>query len=115
MEPISKLRDARCHNHAGREAAARCPQCSRFFCRECITEHKGKMLCKECLSSMEHRKGDAEKWMRLTVHSLMLILFFTGFLMSWAFFFWTGRLLAAIPHKFHGPDFLEILTGSSEP
>ncbi|MBN1865333.1 MAG: hypothetical protein JW808_10565 [Victivallales bacterium] len=105
------LREVRCHNHAGREAAARCPQCSRFFCRECITEHKGKMLCKECLSLMERKKDTAAQWKRVMARSLMLTFFFFGFLISWAFFFWTGRLLAAIPHKFHGSGFLESLAG----
>ena len=32
-----------------REAVARCPQCHRTFCRECICDHEGKALCSDCL------------------------------------------------------------------
>jgi formylmethanofuran dehydrogenase subunit E len=41
---------ARCQRHPGREAAARCPSCQQSFCRECITEHEGRMLCLACLT-----------------------------------------------------------------
>ena len=36
---MSNLIHQRCSNHPGREAAVRCPECGRFFCRECVTEH----------------------------------------------------------------------------
>lgn len=39
-----------CHRHPQREAAARCPECARFFCRECVTEHEGKLVCASCLA-----------------------------------------------------------------
>ena len=38
--------------HAAREAAARCPACGEFFCRECVVEHAGKPLCASCLASI---------------------------------------------------------------
>jgi hypothetical protein len=40
----------RCQQHPHREAVARCPNCSQSFCRECITEHDGRMLCLPCLA-----------------------------------------------------------------
>ncbi|MFP4054916.1 MAG: rhomboid family protein [Phycisphaerae bacterium] len=42
----------RCHNHPQREAAARCPECGRFFCRECVTEHEGRVICSACLRAI---------------------------------------------------------------
>ncbi len=48
------LSGKRCFNHAGREAAARCPGCRRFYCRECVTEHDGRVLCAECLRRRAH-------------------------------------------------------------
>ena len=35
----------RCFNHMLREAVACCPECRRYFCRECVTEHEDKVLC----------------------------------------------------------------------
>ncbi len=43
------LKLQRCTNHEEREAAVRCPLCRKHFCRECITEYHGKMLCVNCL------------------------------------------------------------------
>jgi hypothetical protein len=42
---MQDITQQRCLNHMLREAVARCPECSRFFCRECITEHEDKVLC----------------------------------------------------------------------
>ncbi|MGA3240549.1 MAG: hypothetical protein ABSG03_30115 [Bryobacteraceae bacterium] len=40
----------RCWNHDAREAACRCPGCGRSYCRECVSEHEGRLLCAACLS-----------------------------------------------------------------
>jgi len=39
----------RCWNHEAREAACRCPGCGRSYCRECVSEHEGRLLCAACL------------------------------------------------------------------
>jgi hypothetical protein len=49
---MSALVHQRCFNHATREAVARCPQCSQFFCRECITEHDDRVICAACLKKL---------------------------------------------------------------
>lgn len=46
---IVPVSERRCINHAGRAAAGRCPGCRFFYCRECITEHDGRMLCAACV------------------------------------------------------------------
>jgi hypothetical protein len=38
-----------CFNHAERLAVARCPECTRSYCRECVTEHDEKLICAACL------------------------------------------------------------------
>lgn len=48
---MSELARARCLFHAEREAAVRCPGCRRSFCRECVTEHDGRLLCRGCLAT----------------------------------------------------------------
>lgn len=42
----------RCWNHEAREAACRCPACGRSYCRECVSEHEGRLLCAACLSEV---------------------------------------------------------------
>jgi hypothetical protein len=42
----------RCWNHEAREAACRCPACGRSYCRECVSEHEGRLLCAACLSAV---------------------------------------------------------------
>jgi hypothetical protein len=46
---IVRVSEQRCRNHAVRTAAGRCPGCHFFYCRECITEHDGRMLCAACV------------------------------------------------------------------
>ena len=41
----------RCWNHEAREAACRCPACGRSYCRECVSEHEGRLLCAACLTA----------------------------------------------------------------
>ena len=48
---MTALAHQRCFNHALREAAARCPGCGNFFCRECVTEHDDRVLCAACLET----------------------------------------------------------------
>src|SRR2546429_9979935 len=48
----SNLIHQRCFNHALREAAARCPECGHFYCRECITEHEDRVICANCLAKL---------------------------------------------------------------
>ena len=48
------LRHQRCYHHHGREAVVRCPECGRFYCRECVTEHDDRMLCSRCLEQITH-------------------------------------------------------------
>lgn len=93
------LAQVRCFNHANREAVARCLTCERFFCRECMTEHDGRVICAGCLSELfgEHRQD------RLSVARAMAV---TGavtlaFVFVWGVFFTVGQLLLLIPSSFH--------------
>ena len=52
------LAQSRCFQHAGREAVARCPECERFYCRECVTEHEGRMICRSCLDTLLQASTD---------------------------------------------------------
>ena len=47
MQALSLLR---CNYHGNREAAAMCARCHKPYCRECVTEHEGRVLCTGCLA-----------------------------------------------------------------
>ncbi len=91
------LHAQRCVQHPSREAVARCPSCVRFYCRECVVEHDGRLLCTSCLakSSAPVRRSRgiaAVAWFGAAA---------AGLLMAWASFYYTGSLLAKIPSEFH--------------
>ncbi|MFC1857272.1 rhomboid family protein [Thermodesulfobacteriota bacterium] len=88
----------RCSNHKYREAVARCPECTRFFCRECITEHEDQVLCASCL--IKRLNLSPGKSIRLDP----FIGFFQcllGGMVLWIFFFYLGKILLSLPTDFH--------------
>jgi hypothetical protein len=96
--PKQEFIHQRCHNHRMREAAARCPECSRFFCRECITEHADKVLCATCLGkavgSAETRPHRLEWFFRLSHLGL-------GVLILYMLFYYLAWILLMLPSSFH--------------
>ena|SRR5438093_12942011 len=93
---MASLAYQRCFNHALREAAARCPTCGRFFCRECVTEHEGRVLCALCLKGAQEKPFVAR--MAWVTRALPLA---AGVLLAWLFFFWLGLALLSIDSSFH--------------
>ena len=88
----------RCLHHADREAVARCPECGRFFCRECISEHDERILCTACLGKLVAPAARAPRSFEsifLVGQSLLAVA------IIWFFFFLIGRVLVAIPSNFH--------------
>jgi len=102
MPPMSKaVYSKRCSNHPSREAVARCPICQKFYCRECITEHDGKMLCKYCLESkIESQKNDKKSSLFLK-QVIIVILFISSFALSWFLFAMLGKIIMLFPQKYH--------------
>ena len=95
---MADLHWERCFNHADREAAARCLECGRHFCRECITEHEGRVLCSLCLS--QKLQPRAARQVRLGP----FIRFFqgaAGLWLAWLFFYYMARILLDLPSDFH--------------
>ncbi len=89
---------ASCHNHPAREAAARCVECRRPFCRECVTPLDRRMLCAGCYRA-KTRAGTRRKrdWFLASVF-LQAVL---GLLVLWATWHLVGRVLLDIPSTFH--------------
>jgi uncharacterized paraquat-inducible protein A len=95
---MEALTHQRCFNHGNREAAARCPECGRFFCRECVTEHDDRVLCSRCLSEMTGADS-TEKPSAGILKSLFML--GSGVLVLWLVFYYLGLGLLEIPPSFH--------------
>ena len=92
------ITEKRCHNHKRREAAARCPQCGRFFCRECITEHEDKVICAACLRKLVEPAGTTSTRVQGV---LRLGHFLLGILILYVLFYYFAQILLALPSDFH--------------
>ncbi len=95
---MTDLHRKRCANHQAREAAARCPACGRFFCRECVTEHDGRMLCSGCITALSRPKPPAGPRFAVLSRTLLAA---AGLILSWSIFYYLGRLLILLPTAFH--------------
>ncbi|MDY6854110.1 MAG: rhomboid family protein [Thermodesulfobacteriota bacterium] len=87
-----------CYNHELREAVARCPECSNYFCRECITEHDDRVLCASCLNDLLINPGSPPPRLNY-ITQIALSLF--GILTLWVFFYYLGQALLLLPSSFH--------------
>ncbi len=88
----------KCFNHAQREAAACCLGCGRFFCRECVTEHQGRMICAPCLSAQTRPASRHAGAFRTLVG---LAQFAGGVAAAAVFFYLAGSVLVSLPDSFH--------------
>jgi len=96
---MTGLAGQRCHHHPGREAAARCPECRRFFCRECVTEHEDRVICSDCLARLA-RSGAGSvarraRWLWPLVQGA------ASLLLLWVLLYGLGRALLRLPSAFH--------------
>ena len=95
---MERINLQRCFNHVGREAAARCPGCARFYCRECVTEHDERVLCAECVC----KAGVEPRSRGNRLAGVAGILQFVGaLLLGWLFFYWMGQILLSLDPAFH--------------
>ena len=88
----------RCFNHSLREAAARCPECRRFFCRECVSEHDDRVICATCLKKLVAPGQTQRRGFPTALRSALVVI---GFLVAWFFFFMIGEGLLRIPTSSH--------------
>jgi hypothetical protein len=84
----------RCLVHPDREAAARCPSCHQYYCRECVVEHQARFLCAACLqkSIAARTKPSALRFDWLSPFPLLL-----GFAIAYLSFYVIERILLLIP------------------
>jgi len=95
---MPQLVHERCFNHAFREAVARCPECARSFCRECVTEHADRVLCSACLARVTRHDPAPRGWLRPLARAAGVLL---GLLTAWGFFLLLGGWISSLPDDFH--------------
>ena len=88
----------RCARHPAREAAARCLACGEFFCRECVVEHEGRLLCASCLARQTTKGALRLSFGRAARRALALAL---AVVVAWVAFYMFGALLLRLPTRFH--------------
>ncbi len=97
---MSEVSHLRCFNHANREAVARCLECSRTFCRECVTEHDDRVVCAQCLAALGRMRGERRSHAAVALQGMWGLL---SFMFLWAVFYYLGKILLSIPSSFHEP------------
>jgi hypothetical protein len=89
---VAGLALERCTIHAAREAVCRCPLCARYYCRECVTEHKERLVCAACLARETAANSHTGRggWFMASLFTLM------GFVLASLCFFGAGQFLVLI-------------------
>lgn len=108
---MENLTQQRCFNHANREAVARCPECRKFYCRECVTEHDDRVICAACLKKLVHvpllQRRAFTSAARLGQCAL-------AFMLAWFFFYLVGESLLALPASFHEGTLWQVHASDEE-
>lgn len=76
----------------------RCPGCSRFYCRECASEHEGRYLCLSCLKAATPEEKPQRNVLRPLGRAVVLI---AALYVLWQSFFSVGYLLLQVPADSH--------------
>jgi hypothetical protein len=94
-----------CELHLDRGAVARCPDCGRFYCHECITEHEGEVLCKRCLNQEVESDDEPSGFMQRNAFFLKAcaipFLISAGYILLFFVFASLGMMLIRFPDEFH--------------
>lgn len=90
----SQVIQQRCWNHESREAVCRCPECGNSYCRECVTEHEGRLLCAVCLRSLARAQERHVPAGRRGVVTVAMGL--AGIMIAWLVFFAAGEAVLTL-------------------
>ena len=84
-----------CWNHETREAVCRCLGCGRSYCRECVTEHEGRLVCANCIGKAAAQTGGKGAWRKAAPAAMIVGGFAMGWLTYWAF----GEAVMLLIHR----------------
>lgn len=101
---MNPLGASKCINHGEREAVARCPECQHYFCRECITEHGGRVICSTCLQKSilaDQEKVSDGNVRKFLGHAVTTLYALFCLLILWGAFYVLGQFLLSLPADYH--------------
>ncbi len=93
------LASKRCFNHPDREVAILCPECGRFYCRECTSEYQDRFLCKICLDAL--LTGPVKVRSSFFSRLKPVLGLISGFLLTLFIFYVFAQVLYTMPSYFH--------------
>jgi hypothetical protein len=96
MSEARALLAQRCSNHETREAVCRCPECRRSLCRECVTEHAGRLVCAQCLRRSARDGATPRRRRRKAAEAAAAL---AGLLLAWTIYFAAGESLVTITER----------------
>lgn len=110
---MSTLAARKCVRHTEREAVARCPSCGGDFCRECIVEHGGRILCAACLAK-EAKTATTRPTRSAAIARRVADALVTAacVLALWLAFYALGQFLKALPPDLHEGTVWKKLEGA---
>ncbi len=80
----------RCFIHPSREAASLCVECRRSFCRECVVEHDGRLVCGPCLERLRPAASSGSRRFAGLASAASMV---GAILLCWIAFYLAGRVL----------------------
>jgi len=87
-----------CFIHGGREAVALCLECRRAFCRECVVDHDGRLICATCLTRLRHKPERAPGAFRSFLRTLGVA---AALLLCWMIFYLGARAIVTTDTSRH--------------
>jgi hypothetical protein len=87
---MTQFSQQRCFVHPSREAVSLCVECRRTFCRECVVDHDGRLVCAACLARLRAPVAPGNRALRQLRTAAATAL---AILVCWILFYMFGRLL----------------------
>jgi len=78
-----------------------CVECRRAYCRECVVDHDGRLICAACLAGLRApaARGGSVRQRIFAAAGMAVTL-----LLCWIVFYMAGRLLMTAESGHHGFD-----------
>jgi hypothetical protein len=98
---MTQFSQQRCFIHPSREAVSLCLECRRAFCRECVVDHDGRLICAACIARLRAPVVQGNRTLRRLLSATGTAL---AILLCWILFYMAGRLLMLAEPSHHSFD-----------
>jgi hypothetical protein len=78
-----------------------CVECRRAYCRECVVDHDGRLICAACLVRLRAPSAGGSRALQRTFSAAGMAV---TLLLCWIVFYMAGRLLMTAEPEHHGFD-----------